>query len=409
MRIAYFDCFSGISGDMILGALIDAGVSLESLRRELGKLPLGGYELTSRPVKRSGLAGTKVDVLLEKHSEDPHGHHHHRNLNDILEILAASTLEEGVRRRAEQVFRRLAEAEARVHETTVDQIHFHEVGAVDAIVDIVGACIGLELLGVQEIFGSPVPVGSGFVECAHGRLPVPAPAVVELLKGYRVAGTDLVGELTTPTGAAILTTLASDCGPMPSMTTEMVGYGAGQKEFPNNPNLLRLIIGEDATSSSADVVWRLETNLDDMNPELMGYLFERLFAEGALDVFNTPVQMKKNRPATQLVVLCTAYQKDAIERVLFTETTTFGLREMLCHRRKLTRQLVKVHTELGELTLKVGSLDGKVCTVAPEYECCLEIARKQGVPLKEVYARAEEAYRKAHGTDGGPEDAPRMK
>ena len=403
MRIAYFDCFSGISGDMVLGALVDAGASLESLRRELGKLPIGGYELTSRSVMRGGLSGTKVDVLVEKHSGSAHEHHHHRNLKDILDLLNASTLEEGVRRRAEQVFQRLAEAEARVHDTSVEEVHFHEVGAVDAIVDIVGSSIGLELLGIQEVVGSPVPVGSGMVECAHGRLPVPAPAVVELLKGYRLAGTDLVGELTTPTGAAILTTLASECGPMPSMTAELVGYGAGEKEFESHPNLLRIVIGEDATSESADVVWRLETNIDDMNPEFLGHVFDRLLAEGALDVFATPVQMKKGRAATQLVVLCPAYQKDAMERILFAETTTFGVREMLCHRRKLTRRLVKVQTEFGELTVKVGSLEGRVCTAAPEYDRCREVARERGVPLKEVYARAEEAYRKMYGPTGEAE------
>jgi pyridinium-3,5-bisthiocarboxylic acid mononucleotide nickel chelatase len=220
---------------------------------------------------------------------------------------------------------------------------------------------------------------------------------VELLKGYRVAGSDLTGELTTPTGAAILTTLTSECGPMPSMTTELVGYGAGQREYENHPNLLRVVIGEDATSESADVVWRVETNIDDMNPELMGHVFERLFAEGALDVFAMPVQMKKGRPATQLVVLCTSYQKEALERVMFAETTTFGVREMLCHRRKLTRKLVKVKTELGELVVKVGSFEGRVCTAAPEYERCREIAIERGIPLKEVYARAEEAYRQQFG------------
>lgn len=404
MRIAYFDCFCGISGDMVLGALIDAGVSPDALRRELTKLPVGGYELASRSVTRCGVVATKVDVLLDRQNVSSTDHQNHRNLNDILNLLEASTLDEPVRRRAEQVFKRLAEAEARVHNTNVDEVRFHEVGAVDAIVDIVGASIGLELLGVEEVVGSPVPVGSGFVECVHGKLPVPAPAVVELLKGYRLAGSDLQAELTTPTGAAIITTLSGECGPMPPMTVELVGYGAGHREFENQPNLLRIVIGEDATSESADAVWRLETNIDDMNPELISHVFDRLLAEGALDVFAVPVQMKKGRTGLQLTVLCTTHNKDRLERVLFAETTTFGVRSVLCHRRKLSRKLVMVKTELGELTIKVGSLDGRVCTASPEYEQCRRVAQEHGIPLREVYARAEEAYRKVYDHGHGPKD-----
>ncbi|HUV39300.1 MAG TPA: nickel pincer cofactor biosynthesis protein LarC, partial [Planctomycetota bacterium] len=299
MRVIYFDCPTGASGDMIVAALIDAGLSVDVLRDELAKLPLEGYRVDAKRVTRAGIAGTKFDVTVE-------GQETHRHLGHIVKILDESDLSERVKRDSLAVFRRLAEAEARVHDTEVEKVHFHEVGAVDAIVDVVAAAVGLEKLGVREVICGALPTGSGFVRCAHGRLPVPAPATAELLGGFPVAASDLEAELTTPTGAAILTTLAARFGRRPAMTVETVGLGAGTQDFDDIPNLLRVFLGETADVGDTDRVWVLETNIDDMSAELFETLFERLLELGALDVFTTPVQMKKNRPAVMLSTLVPA-------------------------------------------------------------------------------------------------------
>ena len=308
MRIAFFDCFSGASGDMILGALLDAGLELEALRRELGKLPISHYEVGQRHVVKSGLGGSQAEVIIHEHHEHHHHHHHHphRNLHDIEEIINSSTLESEVKEQSLAIFRRLGEAEARVHRTTIEHIHFHEVGAMDTIIDVVGAVAGLKLLGVERIYCSPLHVGSGTVTCAHGTLPVPAPATAELIKGKPFYSTGVQGELLTPTGAAILTTLAAGFGAIPDMTLEQVGYGAGTLETAT-PNLLRVLIGEsveELTCYEREQAAVLETNIDDMNPQMYDYLIGKMLDLGALDVFLTQVQMKKNRPGTMLTVIC---------------------------------------------------------------------------------------------------------
>ncbi len=385
MRIAYFDCFSGASGDMILGALLDAGLPLAALRRELAKLRLHGFRLKTRRVTRGGLAGTKLDVVCDAHD------HEHRRLSHILRILSRSGLSARVKRDASGVFRRLAEAEAKVHGTSIEEIHFHEVGAVDAIVDVVGACVALEKLGVERVVASPLPTGTGFVDCAHGRLPVPAPATAELLTGFPVAASDVEAELTTPTGAAILTTLADSFGPRPAMTPARVGLGAGSREIPRTPNLLRVFIGESVPRAGSDRVRILETNLDDLSPQVFETVMEKLFAAGALDAWTEPIQMKKGRPAVKLCVLAPDALRATVEEILFRETTTFGVRSTEVERSTLAREFARVTTAFGDLTVKLGLLAGRVVTVAPEYEDVKRAAAAHGVPLRAVMDEAREA------------------
>jgi len=385
--IGYFDCFSGAAGDMILGALVAAGLSPDTLRAELAKLNLDGYELTVRDVQEHGFAAKKVDVSQA-------GKTSHRHLPDILKLIDASSLSDRIKDRARRIFRRLAEAEAKVHGTSVDEIHFHEVGAIDAIVDIVGASIGVEQLGLDRIVCSPIPVGSGTVTCEHGVLPVPAPATAELLTGVPLADCDEPGELTTPTGAAILTVLADAFGPLPAMKIERCGFGAGSRQGRTRPNLLRLIVGQEVRDDSqADQVVVLEVNLDDATGEQIGHAFGELFAAGALDVFTTPIAMKKNRPGVLLSVLTTPENQRACEDVIFAETTTFGIRSYACNRRKLARAVETVQTRFGEIRVKVGLSGGRAVNAAPEYDDCAEAARRHGVPLGEVVLEARHAWR----------------
>ncbi|HXH10235.1 MAG TPA: nickel pincer cofactor biosynthesis protein LarC [Alphaproteobacteria bacterium] len=388
MRIAYFDCFSGISGDMAIGALLDAGLSFEALRTQLAALNISGYALAAEKVKKHGIAGTKFHV--DVHDPGPH----HRRLRDIEAILRASRLEGQIQERALAVFTRLAEAEALIHQTTVDDVHFHEVGAVDSIVDITGTVIGLHMLGVQRVIASPVNVGAGFVRAAHGVLPVPPPATAELLKGAPTYARGQDGELTTPTGAALLATLAEAFGPLPALCVEQIGYGAGTKDLPHAPNLLRVFIGEDNTRGDADLITVLEANLDDMNPEWFEYAQEQLFAQGALDVFYTPIFMKKNRPATKLTVLCESGKVDVLADVLFRDTSTFGVRTYEVRRQKLQRFSQAVDTRYGPITVKIGQWRGQVVQVSPEYESCRQAARRCGAPLKDVYQAAEAQARR---------------
>ena len=392
MRIAYFDCFSGVSGDMTLGALLACGADETELRERLGALNVPGYELHIRRVTRQGITATDVDVHLIE-ADQGHGRH----LSDIAAILESSALPPGVRQKALAIFTRLADAEAKIHGTTREQIHFHEVGAVDAIVDIVGSCLLLDMLGVERVVTSSIPCGHGTIKCQHGIMPVPAPATMELLQGFPVHSVDIKGELVTPTGAALLTTLSdpTTAGKMPAMRVLTSGFGAGKKQFkPDMPNLLRVIlgeteeaaIGEDKTPQTVAV---LETNLDDQNPEGFDLLMERAFAAGALDVFFTPIQMKKNRPATLLTVLCPPDKADALAALLFRETGTFGIRAREQRRYTLDRSWRTVTTEFGDIRLKAGTWLGEEVTVAPEYEDCKRAALAHDVPLRRVYEAAQ--------------------
>jgi uncharacterized protein (TIGR00299 family) protein len=391
MRIAYFDCFSGASGDMILGACVAAGASAEALREGLAALRLDGYTLRVEAVRKQGFGATQVCVELNAPVAQPH-----RQLADIQRIIESSGLADETQSRSLAVFRRLAEAEAEAHGVPVEQIHFHEVGAVDAIVDVVGACIALDLLGVEEVRCSPIPPGSGTVECAHGAMPVPAPGTAALLRGVPIAACDEPGELTTPTGAAILTTLAAQYGPLPSMTVEAVGYGAGQRDGVTRPNLLRLFVGPTGTVHETDEVVVLEANLDDSTPESMGYVLEKAFEAGALDAFFTPIYMKKNRPAVQITVLAESAQVAAIEAILFAETTTFGVRRHRTARTKLTRTLVLVETAYGPVNVKIGRHGDRIVTVAPEFEDCRAAAARAAVPLRTVMDAAVRAFPGGH-------------
>jgi uncharacterized protein (TIGR00299 family) protein len=426
MRTLYLDCFAGASGDMLLGALLDCGLDFDFLRRELAKLGVEGYELSLRRVDRSGISAAKFDVHL--HASDhaagrepahfgphEHGHHHghehthqghepdhhdhhshepgHRSLAEIKRLIAASSLGAEVKARARAVFERLGEAEAKVHNVPVEQVHFHEVGAIDSIVDIVGACLGLDALGITRIICSPLHLGSGTFTCAHGTYPVPGPATAELLRGAPVYSTEIKGELVTPTGAAIIATLAAGFGPLPVMRVARVGYGAGTREYPKFPNVLRAIIGEPEADETPTRVTVIEANLDDLNAQVFGHLMELALAEGALDLFYTPVQMKKNRPGTLLTLLCAPEDRERMTTLIFRETTTLGLRYRDEQREVLRREHVLVETPYGPIKVKVARApDGRVINYAPEFEDCREAAARHQVAVREVQTAALTAY-----------------
>ncbi len=388
MKLLYLDCFSGVSGDMLLGALLDLGLSLDELRAQLGRVGLPGYEITAEAVTRQTIAATKFDC----HETNPAGHHH-RGYTAIAELIAASDLSPAVQSRATAVFRRLGEAEAKVHGVTLEKIHFHEVGAVDSIVDIVGACIGLAILGIERVEALPPPLGRGFVETAHGRFPVPAPATLELLRGIPTTPSEVSAELVTPTGAALLVEFAARFGPAPTMIIEKIGYGAGSRDLEPTPNVLRAVLGETITagSDSADEVDLLETNLDDMNPELFGDVMERLFAGGALDVWLSPIQMKKNRPGTLLSLLCNRADTRRLADLVLAHTTSFGVRIQPARRETLSREQTTVTTRFGEVRIKLGRRHGKLVRCSPEYESCRQVAAAAQVTTNEVYAAATAA------------------
>jgi pyridinium-3,5-bisthiocarboxylic acid mononucleotide nickel chelatase len=392
MKTLYFDCFAGASGDMILGAMVAAGVDPDFLRTQLSTLPVTGFDINFEIVNRSGLSATYARV------ETAH-EHKQRHLSDIKQIIEGSDLSESVKQRAVQIFTRLAEAEARVHNEPVDHVHFHEVGALDAIVDVVGAAICFDALKIDRFVCSPLHVGSGMVKMAHGQFPIPPPAVAELLKGVPFYATDIKGELLTPTGAAIITTVCSEFGPIPQMTTEATGYGAGTREYPDFPNVLRVLIGEtEAEGVTDERLWMLETNLDDASPQIIGHVMDRVLDLGALDCFFTPVQMKKNRPGVLLSVLCGREEKSAVMKLLFMETTTLGVRSYEVSRRALQRSVVQVETQYGPIDVKVAHLDGRVVNEMPEFEQCREAAAKANVPLKVVEEAARLALaKKRHG------------
>jgi hypothetical protein len=395
MRVAYFDCFSGAAGDMIMAALVDAGAPFEALRAELRRLPLEGWDLVRRDVVKGAFRATKVDVVVEPAA------HGHRTLADITRILESSALAPPVIERARRIFARLAEAEARVHGTTPDQVRFHEVGAVDAIVDVAGGVLALGLLGVEAVHVSPLPIGGGFVSGPHGRMPVPGPGTAELLRGFPVVDTGVRAELVTPTGAAILTTLAAGAGRMPSLTVERVGYGAGTMDLADTPNVLRCFVGQTAaTGATAETVMQVETTIDDMSPQLYEPLMDRLFEAGALDVFLTPVVMKRSRPGTVLTALCEPERVGELARTLFEESTTLGVRWTAWTRARLERETVTLPTAHGALPFKVSRLDGRVVTVTPEFADVVRIARDKALPVREVLEQARADGRRRLGAEG---------
>jgi uncharacterized protein (TIGR00299 family) protein len=383
MKIAYFDCFAGASGDMILGALLDAGLDRQELVDQLDCLKLPDWTLDVRAVTKNGLAATAVNVTHTGPSAQ-------RTLADVTALIEASALPQAAQTMSVSIFRRLAEAEARVHGSTPAEVHFHEVGAVDAIVDIVGAACALNLLGVQAVQVSPLPLGRGFTRSAHGMLPLPAPAVVELLRGVPVTGAAADGETVTPTGAAILVTLASGFGSIPAMRLEQIGAGAGSREA-DYPNVLRVLIGGTETDANRETLLELATNLDDLNPQLYEHVFARLFAAGALDVWLLPAQMKKGRPGSVLSVLCRPENEAALSDIIFRETTTLGLRRQLVERLSLARVVRVVNTRFGPARVKTAILDGGVLRAMPEYEDCRRLAESTGVPLREILVAAEQA------------------
>jgi len=383
----YLDAFSGISGDMLLGALLDAGLDLRELEQALASLKLSGYRLASRRVELSGISAVKFDVeVLEPQPE--------RRLGEIRGLIEASDLDSGVKATAVAVFVALAEAEAKVHHTSLEHVHFHEVGAVDSIIDIVGAAWGLTQLKITRLMVSPLPMGTGFVRSRHGQLPVPAPATVELLAGFPVKLGDGQGEMVTPTGAALLKVLAQP-GPLPlTFDIERTCYGAGSARFDDRPNVLRLMLGREAARAGSDEIIEIATNIDDLNPQMYDYVCERLFAAGAYDVVLTPTIMKKGRPAITLTVLAEVARRDAIADVLFSETTTIGLRYYPVSRLKLEREIKQVQTRWGAIRIKVSRQGSRVVNLSPEYEDCRSAAAKHGVALKTVMQEAHDA---AHG------------
>lgn len=443
MKTLYLDIFSGISGDMFIGAMLDLGVDAQKLEQELKKLKLDGYHLHTSRKQKSGIEGVKFDVHLEhehshehvhadgtKHSHaHHHGHHTHhshshshgsildmkfhahdedehehghehdhqhgRNFSEIKKLISQSDLSSWVKEKSIAVFQRIAAAEGKIHGHPADEVHFHEVGAVDSIVDIVGACVCLELLGQPRVLAAPVIEGTGFIHCAHGRFPIPAPATLEIFaaRGVNVSQCEEPHELITPTGAALLAEFAENFAPVQNFKPEKIGYGLGTRDNKTRPNVLRALLGENTQTASGldwetDTIAVLETNLDDIAPEILGDFVERALAAGALDVFHTPVQMKKNRPGVLLTVLCAAGDADKFSEMLLRETSAFGVRRTLTERRKLKRDFATIKTQHGEVTVKLGRLNGKIVQAAPEYESCRALAAKHQLPLRQIYEAA---------------------
>ena len=417
MQILYLDLFSGVSGDMFIAALIDLGVKANALEQELEKLQLEGYHLHISRRHKANLEGVKYDVHLSAdhhHGEGAHAHghthshshahphEHGRTFAQIRELINESHLSDWVKQKAVAVFQRIAVAEGRIHGLPADQVAFHEVGAVDSIIDIVGACIALEMLGQPRVLASPVVEGTGWIDCAHGRLPLPAPATLAILgaRGIALSQCAEPNELVTPTGAALLAELVESFGPMQGVVAEKIGYGLGTRDHETRPNVLRAVLGElkcegqqrgvalAAHDWETDTIAVLETNLDDLNAEILGGLIEKALAAGALDVFHTAIQMKKSRPGVLLTVLCTEADADKFSEMLVRETSTFGVRRYAAERRKLRREFVTVRTPHGAVTVKVGRLNGKVLQAAPEFESCRKLAQQANVPLKEIYEAA---------------------
>ncbi len=385
MKLAYLDCASGISGDMTLGALLDAGVPLEPIQAGIDSLGLAGCRLEVSEVRKKGFRATKLSVVHEPE-------HAHRHLHHITDMIDGSRLTDRQKELARRIFTRLGEAEAKVHGTTLQKVHFHEVGAVDSIADIVGSAIAWDLLGVDRIVSSPIPTGTGFVTIAHGRVSIPAPATAELLRDIPLAASEIQAELTTPTGAAIVATIAEQFGPLPPMRIQHIGCGAGDRDLEEQPNLLRLLVGQTEDHPLTDQVWVLETNLDDVSGEVVGHCAERLADAGALDVYTTPIQMKKSRPAVKLTVLAAATEVEQLESILFRETGTLGIRRWQASRHKLQREAAEVETPWGTVAGKTARLADGTRRFSPEYDACRQLALEHGVPLHEVYEAARRAF-----------------
>jgi len=386
-RTAYFDCFSGISGDMCLGAIVDTGVSLSALKKELKKLPVQNYNLTSKKVSRNGISATKVDVLV-KNKEQRTKSKDIRKWNDIERIIKTSHLSDAIKQKGLHIFKKLFEAEAKVHGETFEKVHLHELGGIDCIVDIFGTLIGLDILGIKKIYVSPINLGSGSVMTEHGLLPVPAPATAELLKGYPVYSSGTPFELTTPTGAAIMAGLNAQSADMPELIPETIGCGAGNKDIKGMPNVLRIFIGRDAKVEASDSVTIIETNIDDMNPQIYDSVMDRLFKAGAMDVFLENIIMKKSRPAIKLTVIANEKNVDLLSDIIFRETTTIGLRFYNVKRKMLDREIKKIKTEYGDVRFKISCLKGKIINISPEYEDIKRLSKKTGMPIKELVKRA---------------------
>jgi uncharacterized protein (TIGR00299 family) protein len=388
MRTLYFDCFAGVSGNMILGGLVALGVDPDEIISQLRTVAPVDFKIEFSNVMRSGISSLHADVQVPDEKT-------HRHLSDIEKIIDASTVSETVKERSKSIFRRLAEVEGKVHGLAAEKVHFHEVGAMDAIIDIVGACIGYELLGIERFICSRIHVGSGFVDIAHGKFPVPPPAVTELLKGVPFYATEIQGELATPTGVAIVTTVCEEFGRGAEMTVDQVGYGAGTREYDGFPNVLRMIIGETAavrSQNATDQIVLLETNIDDLSPQVLGFVMERAFDTGALDCWFTPIQMKKNRPAVMLSVLCESERRAELTDLIYQETTTLGIRVRHVERECLEREFVSVETEFGAIDVKIGKLNGRVVNAMPEYEQVRRIASEKGVAFRIIRDAALYAF-----------------
>jgi pyridinium-3,5-bisthiocarboxylic acid mononucleotide nickel chelatase len=380
LRTAYFDCYSGISGDMILGALVDLGVDIKDIRKALKEIDLKGYKLQAKKVQRNGLACTHITVAIEKSKSQ----HSHRSFTHIKKLIEQSGLPSKVKNNSIEIFKRIAKIEAKIHNTIIEKIHFHEVGGIDSIVDIVGGVWAIESLKLDRIYSSALNVGEGFVDCAHGRLPVPAPATLKLLKGIPVFSTGVKTELTTPTGAAMIGFYADKFQSIPEMTITGDGYGAGSRIIPSIPNLLRVMVGEISLEEPENLVM-IETNIDDMNPEIFDAVMESLFKAGALDVYFSSINMKKNRPATKVSVLAEKKEREVLSKILLRETTSFGVRFYEVGRLTLDREIQKLKTSYGVIKIKIGSLDGETVQATPEFEDCRNAARKKKIPVKKVY------------------------
>jgi uncharacterized protein (TIGR00299 family) protein len=439
-RTLYLDCFAGASGDMLLGAMLDCGLDFELLQSELQKLDVKGYKLSLTRVDRSGISAAKFDVHLsgeshshshERHHEHSREHHHHhehsrehhhhehsrerhhrhhehshsleyrhehRGLSEIKRVISSSALSERVKQNAQAIFQRIGEAESKIHGVPIETVHFHEVGAIDSIVDIVGCCVAFDALKIERIISSPLHVGSGVFKCAHGTYPVPGPATAELLKGVPVYSKDVEGELVTPTGAAIISTLAESYGPMPMIKIEKIGYGAGTRDYPKFPNTLRAIIGEleEESDQPPTTVTVIEANIDDLDAQVFGYLMEKALAAGALDIFYTPAQMKKNRPGVLVTLLCKPEDRERMTEIIFRETTTLGVRYRNEQREVLTREFVIAETEYGPIRIKVSRApDGRVMNASPEFEDCKAAAERRQAPLRDVQRAAINEYLKS--------------
>ena len=400
MKTLYFDCFAGVSGNMILGALVSLGVDSDALTAEIEKLNIGSFELSFSEVKRAGISSIHAATAYEDQQV-------HRNLAAITSIIEGSGLSDIIKERSISVFRNLAQAEASVHGVEVDEIHFHEVGAVDAIIDVVGACTGFEMLGIEEFACSSIHTGKGFVEIEHGKYPVPPPAVLELLKDVPVYSTEIQGELATPTGAAIVATVCQSFGPMPNLRVERTGYGAGTRDYDKFPNVLRMIVGLQESAAGAEAAVNhgvgnedltlIETNLDDVSPEILGFVMERAFELGALDCWFTPIQMKKNRPATKVSILTRGDEEAALSELLFSETSTLGVRIIELERKCLDREITSVDTEFGEVDVKIARYENQIVNVKPEYESVKRISVESGLAIKEIEARILEQWKEVEG------------